>query len=98
MFNQIRQFFEQSWLPFAGLAVAVAVMIWAVVRIRTYFREEPDTAGGCEFLLSDLREMKQKGDLSEEEFRKLKSQFNKRDNDPGAIVPSEPADPADGGA
>lgn len=98
MSTRFQHFFEQSWLPFVGLAIAVAVMIWAVVRIRTYFQEEPDTAGSSEFLLSDLREMKQKGDLSEEEFRKLKSQFNKRDNDPGAIVSSEPADPADGGA
>jgi hypothetical protein len=92
------QFLQRIWeaLPsLIGLTVAVTVLIWSVVRIRTYFREESDTGGSGEFLLTNLRELKQKGDLSEEEFRKLKSQYMTRDSESGKSPLKRSAEPTD---
>jgi len=95
MQGQFLQKLLESLPSLIGLAVAITLLVWAIVRIRTYFREEADAAGTDEFLLSNLRELKQKGDLSEEEFRKLKSQFNTRDSDAQRRPLKRSAEPAD---
>lgn len=60
--------------------LAIGILIWGVMRIRAHFLEETDEGGECELLLLELRELKQKGELTEEEFRKLKSQYTTGDS------------------
>ncbi|MEZ6055959.1 MAG: hypothetical protein R3C01_04575 [Planctomycetaceae bacterium] len=58
-----------------GTVVAVGVLVWTIITIRAWFG---DDAGRMEYeqdLLTHLREVHGQGDLSDEEFRSIKSRI-----------------------
>lgn len=90
MQNSFSDFLNESWVEWLGLAVAIGFLIWVSLRIRSYFLEDTDTEDECDFLLSQARELRQQGDLSEEEFRKLKNRIVAKSNSPQPPPPDSP--------
>jgi hypothetical protein len=73
MQNDLLDFFKESYLQWIGLGIAISLLIWGALRIRAHFRDESDASGDNHLLLKQFRELQLQGELSEEEFRKLKS-------------------------
>src|SRR5437868_711287 len=57
------------------LIALVMVGFFVVMRVRRWLREEDDAAGNAGFTLSDLRELHRRGQMSDEEFERAKSQM-----------------------
>lgn len=55
-----------------GLIVALVVLVWLVVRIRTLVREDEDATADDQGLLTQINELRREGDLSEAEYRSIK--------------------------
>lgn len=62
-------------LPTAAVIVTIAILIWLILRIRTYFRAGGDVQVTEEQILDDFREIRRQGDLSDTEFRSIKGQL-----------------------
>jgi len=58
-----------------GLVFAIVVLVWVAFRVRAWYREDDDPAENARQMLSELQELYQEGDLSEEEFRSIKSRL-----------------------
>ncbi len=72
------EFLAQSawlWLTFA---VSFLLLIWLVVRIGAWLREDTGPAASDYEMLTAIGEMHRRGDLSDEEFRSIKSQLVER--------------------
>jgi hypothetical protein len=82
MRNELFDFFQESYLQWIGLGIAISFLIWGALRIRAHFRDESDESIDNHLLLQQFRELRSQGDLSEEEFRKLKSQINAESDSP----------------
>ena len=63
-----------------GLILALAGMAYAVLRIRAWYRDGDDPADTQREMLRQFRESTLRGDLSDEEFRSIKGQMNRREN------------------
>jgi hypothetical protein len=79
MDNQLIKFFQESYLQWIALIFAISLLIWGALRIRAHFLEESDAAIDNHLLLNKFRDLKSEGELTEEEYRKLKSRINLQD-------------------
>lgn len=72
------QFLLGSWPWLVGLAVALCVLFWTMswLRSKLYDNSDPSVSGGR--LLDEYREMVRQGELTEEEFRLIKSRLGGR--------------------
>ncbi len=67
-----------EWLPIlAGVGGAI-VLIWMVIRVRAWYRDGEDTEAADEQMLFQLDDLHREGDLSQDEYRSIKSQIIKR--------------------
>ncbi len=66
---------QRSVLLIAALAILVLVLVYVIGRIRAGMTEEE---GGASDLLTNFREMHAKGELSDQEFRTIKTQLSAR--------------------
>jgi len=76
---------QNGWWRIAGkvmspwqwaiLIGAVFVAIWLIVRLRSYFREDADSADGSLEMLTQFRALHQEGGLSDDEFRLIRSRL-----------------------
>jgi hypothetical protein len=73
LFNRYTDVMTPSTL--LGVMVAVAVAAWMIVRMRSRFREDSGRADDKLELLSQFRELRLQGELSEDEFRLIKSRL-----------------------
>jgi uncharacterized membrane protein len=64
-----------TWI---GLIVAIVVLAWIVVRARAWYRDDEDHAENAQRLLSEIQEMYDEGELSQEEFRSIKGRLTKQ--------------------
>jgi hypothetical protein len=55
------------------LIVLVVAGFYAIMRVRRWLKEEDEPDRGIGFSLSDFRELHRRGEMSTEEFEKLKS-------------------------
>lgn len=55
--------------------VGLGVLIWLIVRIKAWFRDDDAGTGRNNDLLTDLRELHREGGLSDEEFRLIKTRL-----------------------
>lgn len=74
---------ESTW-TWIGLAFAIVVLVWLVVRIRAWIREDADPAEDAQQMLSEIREMYREGDVSQEEYRSIKRRLTERMDRPPA--------------
>ncbi len=62
-----------GWISFIFCLVAVIILIWLVVRVRTWLRDETGSTAGDVEMWKQLKDLKQQGHLSDEEFRSINS-------------------------
>ena len=72
------EFFLGSWPWLLGLAVALVFLGWVVVWLRSKLYDNSDTSVSGGSLLEEYREMVRQGELTEEEFRLIKSRLGGR--------------------
>jgi hypothetical protein len=87
------EFFQQAIWPLLQTAAAIFALALIVAWIRSKWRDHDDPAAGRQDLLSEYREMQQRGELSDEEFRKIKSRMASRvaGSSPASRVGSAPS-------
>lgn len=61
--------------------VVILAMVWLIVRIRTWYLDREDDAAVDQLMLSEIRDLHRRGDLSEEEYRSIKSEIVQRLDD-----------------
>ena len=61
-----------------ALIALISVLIWAVVRIRSRYRDDDDPAAIDRSMLLGLGDLHRGGDLSDEEYRSIKGRLVKR--------------------
>ena len=75
------RFLNASLLEWSVLIVLIAVAAWSIFRIRAWYRDGEDPAASDNEMLSQLRDLHQQGDLSDEEYRSIKGRLVQRMND-----------------
>jgi len=70
----VRELSRLFW-PVVGVIGALGVLAWAIVRIRAWLHEDSDPAASAHEMLAHYREMQRQGDLTEEEFRSIRSRL-----------------------
>lgn len=58
-----------------GVIVVVSISAWLIFRMRARFREDSGRAEGKLEMLTQFREMHQQGELTEDEYRLIKSRL-----------------------
>jgi uncharacterized membrane protein len=66
---------DQSMWSGIGLVVALLWLAWAAYRLRSWYGEDEDRADAGQEMLSQLRQMRAEGEVSEEEFRSIKGRL-----------------------
>lgn len=66
-----------EWLGFTAALVAIAVAIIAVTRYRASLRGDADPAAAKALLVRHVREMRDRGEVSEDEYRSLKGRLRR---------------------
>jgi hypothetical protein len=61
-----------------GLILLITLLVWSIFRIRSWFREDEDPAALDHEMLSRFGELHREGDLSEEEYRLIRSRLVER--------------------
>ncbi|VAX41317.1 hypothetical protein MNBD_PLANCTO02-2427 [hydrothermal vent metagenome] len=62
-----------EWSVFVFCLVAVIVLIWLVIRVRAWLRDDTGSTAGHIEMWKQLKDLKQQGHLSDEEFRSINS-------------------------
>lgn len=73
--NVLEQPAVQATLLFAATVTLVTILVYVIGRIRAGMTEEE---GGASELLTNFREMHAQGELSDEEFRTIKTRLTAR--------------------
>ncbi len=75
-----QEFTESGWAILA-LVVTVGIGIWMVSWIRSRLADDEDSATEDHRLLSQIADLKEQGDLTEEEYRSIKGRLVERIDD-----------------
>ena len=73
--SRFSKILETVGIPLAVMVVTLAVFSWIVLQIRARYRESDDPAESTHEMLTQYRELHERGELSKEEFRLIKSQL-----------------------
>jgi uncharacterized membrane protein len=73
--SRFSKILETVGIPLAVMVVTLAVFSWIVLQIRARYRESDDPAESTHEMLTQYRELHEQGELSEEEFRLIKSRL-----------------------
>ena len=66
---------EFNWWQFLFAAVCLVVLVWSIVRFISRVHEDVDPAETDQDMLNTISELRREGDLSEDEYRSIKSQL-----------------------
>jgi hypothetical protein len=64
-----------TWWQFLFAAACLVVVIWSIVRLISRVHEDVDPAESDQDMLSAISELRREGDLTEDEYRSIKSQL-----------------------
>ena len=64
-----------TWWQFLFAATCLVVLIWSIVRFVSRVHEDVDPAESDQDMLSAISELRREGDLTEDEYRSIKSQL-----------------------
>ncbi len=64
-----------GWWQFLFASACLVVLIWAILRLIARVNEDVDPAEADREMLQRLNELRREGDLTEDEFRSIKSQI-----------------------
>jgi hypothetical protein len=73
--TDVWDFVGESFFAWIGLCVALLILAGVVYRLRSWWREDAGRAVDSNELLTQFRELHREGDLTEEEFRSIKSRL-----------------------
>ncbi len=73
--------FAESSLLFLGLVLVVGIGIWVVSWIRSRLADDEGSQAGDHRLLSQIADLREQGDLTDEEYRSIKGRLVKRLDD-----------------
>lgn len=76
--ERIRELLGMTTIWWIGLGVAIIVLAVFLHRLRSWYRGDADPADDPDQILEQMKELRRQGNLSEEEFRSIKSQFTGR--------------------
>lgn len=79
-----------------GLALlAIAVLVWLILRIRSWFFESDDSDEPLQEMLTQFRQLKREGELTEEEYRLISQRLSapREQVRPPIGQPPPPSDP-----
>lgn len=76
--STLQRLLQESVFVGIGLILAVAVLTWLIVRIRSWFREDEDPADDIHERLIQTREMHLEGHLSDAEFRSIQRRLGEQ--------------------
>ena len=74
--EELLKVFQASWLAWVGLFLLLGVAAWLIQQVRTRFRDREDPAEEGHQMLMQMGELHQRGGLSNEEYRSIKSKLN----------------------
>ena len=80
--QRLEEFLAASAWTWIGLAVAILALAWVAYRVREWYRDDADPAASADQLLSEIQEMYDEGDLSDEEYRSIKRRVRAQENSP----------------
>jgi hypothetical protein len=66
---------EFNWWQFLFAALCLVVLIWSIVRFISRVHEDVDPAETDQDMLNTISELRREGDLTEDEYRSIKSQL-----------------------
>lgn len=66
---------EFNWWQFLFAAACLVVLIWSIVRVVSRVHEDVDPAETDQDMLNAISELRREGDLTEDEYRSIKSQL-----------------------
>ena len=69
---------SQALMPIAATVAAIGILAFAVYVIRSWLRDNDGPAASEHLLLAEYRELNRRGELSDEEFRIIKSRMASR--------------------
>ncbi len=91
LFDSIK---ESGW-ALVGLIFVLGIGVWAVSWLRSRFADDADSATESHRLLTQIGDLKEQGDLTEEEYRSIKGRLVERIDDThsttGEKAPSQQA-------
>jgi hypothetical protein len=73
--TEVWDFLGESFFAWIGLCVALLILAGVVYRLRSWWREDAGRAVDSNELLTQFRELHREGDLTEAEFRSIKSRL-----------------------
>ena len=76
-----------TWWQFLFAAACLVVLIWSIVRFVSRAHEDVDPAESDQDMLNAISELRREGDLTEDEYRSIKSQLMGRMS---SALPSKP--------
>lgn len=69
------QFWRQALIPLLSVAAGIGVLAILIYWIRVWFYENDDSAGSTHELLTEYYELNRRGELTDEEYRIIKSRM-----------------------
>lgn len=69
---------SQSIVWWIGLILALLILAWVVHRVHAWYRGGADPADNGDEIIQQMQESNRRGDLTDEEFRSIKSQLSGR--------------------
>lgn len=79
--DDLFQEFAASALWFLGLVLLVGLGVWIIKKVRSRLADDEGSATGDQRLLTQIADLKQQGDLTEEEYRSIKGRLVERIDD-----------------
>jgi hypothetical protein len=62
-------------LPTTAVILALAALVWGVLRVRAWLRPDGDSSADLHVMLSQYREMHEQGELSDDEYAAIKTRL-----------------------
>jgi len=78
--EKISNALNSSILPWIGLVVAILILAGVVHWIRTRYWDGDGPADGSDLILHQMKNLNRQGDLTDEEYRSIKSQVTGQTN------------------
>ena len=69
------QVLERVWLPITLLLVGFCGLIWSISQVKSRYRESEGLAESAHELLTQYQELRDTGEISDEEYRLIKSRL-----------------------
>jgi hypothetical protein len=91
--DDLFQDFASSALVILGLVLLIGIGIWIVTRLRSRLADDEGSATRDHRLLTQIADLKEQGDLTEEEYRSIKGRLVERIDDSMSAHKAKPDRP-----